>query len=75
MPLSSVGLDAALATAEQLKRELRYLEEEEKRVKRELEEVTIKKQNIMNQLKKFNDDEYEKNMLHLVYEQRHHKNG
>ena len=70
MALSIVGLDAAYANAAQLKEQLKHLESEEEKLKLELAKINNEKQAIMRELAKFTDEEYEKNMLEMVYEQR-----
>ncbi|MBR1635573.1 MAG: hypothetical protein IJ682_11030 [Lachnospiraceae bacterium] len=72
MSLSIIGLDSAMATAEELKKELKSLEAEEERVKRELKQINDKKQSVLKKLSAFTDERYEEDMLHMVYEQRRH---
>lgn len=70
MALSIIGLDSAMATAEQLKKELKSLEAEEDRLKRELQHINDKKQSVLKKLSQYNDERYEEDMLAMVYEQR-----
>ena len=66
-------LDTSVANYERLKRDLRDLEAEEETLKKQLSRIEGKKQNILDQLKDFDDDHYEESMLHMVYEQRRSK--
>ena len=63
-------LDARNAEAEQLKKDLKELEVEEDRLKREMEKLQGKKQLVLKKLCEFTDDRYEEDMLALVYQQR-----
>ena len=72
MSLSIIGLDSAMATAEELKKELKSLEAEEEHIKRQLQNINDKKQAILKKLSAFTDERYEEDMLHMFYEQRRH---
>lgn len=59
------------AAVERLQKDLRQLEFEEDRLKRELEAVGEKKSQVLSELAKYSDERYEQDMLELVYQQRH----
>ncbi len=56
---------------ERLQKDLRELEFEEERLKRELEENKAKQVAVVEEMKKFSNEKYEEDILALVYQQRH----
>ena len=56
---------------ERLQKDLRELEFEEDRLKRELEENKIKQTAVLEEMKKYSNEKYEEDILALVYQQRH----
>ncbi len=58
---------------ERLQKDLRELEFEEDRLKRELEENRVKQTAVMQEMKKYSNEKYEEDVLALVYQQRRPK--
>ena len=58
---------------ERLQKDLRELEFEEERIKRELEENKVKRMAVLEEMKKYSNEKYEEDILTLVYQQRRHK--
>ncbi len=58
---------------ERLQKDLRELEFEEERLKRELEENKVKQTAVMQEMKKYSNEKYEEDVLALVYQQRRTK--
>ncbi len=63
------------AAVDRLQKELREVEFEEERLKRELEVVQERKRVIIEELGKYSDEKYEQDMLELVYQQRQMERG
>jgi len=68
-------LDAdARRDIEDLKREIKFYENEEESLMRELETLRLRKSAAREKLKKLSDDsKYQQDMLEMVYKQRHNK--
>ncbi|MCR5144566.1 MAG: hypothetical protein K6B67_04590 [Lachnospiraceae bacterium] len=62
-----------LREIEDLKRELRILEAEEKQTEEQLALIRKQKVSIINSLNEMSDEDYERDMLAKVYEQRRKK--
>ena len=62
-----------LREIEDLKRELRILEAEEKQTEEQLALIRKQKVSIINSLNEISDEDYERDMLAKVYEQRRKK--
>ena len=59
---------------EELKRQLKYFEDQETSLLNELETVRARKMEVKDKLKVLSDDEkYQQDMLAMVYQQRHGK--
>jgi prefoldin subunit 5 len=59
---------------EELKRQLKYFEDQEASLLNELETVRARKMEVKDKLKVLSDDEkYQQDMLAMVYQQRHGK--
>ncbi len=56
---------------DELKGKLRMLEQEEQKLKDEIDIIAGEKKKILSEISKHSDENYEENLLHLVYEQRH----
>lgn len=61
---------------EELKRQLKKFESEEERLHKELEELRSQKNEVKEKLKALsNDEQYQQDMLTMVYKQRHGGDG
>ena len=57
---------------EELKRDLKFFEDEEAQLLKELEVCRARKAEVKDKLKKLSDDDkYQQDMLEMVYKQRH----
>ena len=59
---------------EELKRQLKYYEDQEESLLKELDTIRARKTDVKDKLKVLsNDDKYQSDMLAMVYQQRHGK--